>query len=45
MKLYKFILRSRYVYAIAETILEAKEWMDKYHKGAKFVSIEKVTKF
>lgn len=42
MKLYKFLEGNRYVYTIAESIIEAKKWMNINHKGAKFITIEKV---
>lgn len=42
MKLYKFLKGNKYIYTIAENILEAKKWIEFNHKGAKFVTIEKV---
>lgn len=41
MKLYKFLDGNKYVYTIAENILEAKKWIEANHNGAKFVTIEK----
>lgn len=42
MKLYKFLYNNKYVYTIAETILEAKKWMQYRYGEAKFITIEKV---
>lgn len=42
MKLYKFLKDNKYIYTIAENILEDKKWIEFNHKGAKFVTIEKV---
>lgn len=42
MKLYKFLIGNRYIYTIAENILEAKKWINIKYKGAKFITIEKV---
>lgn len=42
MKLYKFLKGNRYIYIIAENILEAKRWISIRHQGAKFITIEKV---
>lgn len=41
MKLYKFLKDNKYIYTLAENILEAKKWIEANHKGAKFISIEK----
>ena len=42
MKLYKFLKGNKYIYTIAENILEAKKWISVKHEGAKFITIEKV---
>ena len=42
MKLYKFLKGNKYIYTIAENILEAKKWIEVKHQGAKFITIEKV---
>lgn len=42
MKLYKFLKDNKYIYTIAENILEAKKRISIKHQGAKFITIEKV---
>lgn len=42
MKLYKFLKDNKYIYTIAENILEAKKWMNIKYQGAKFITIEKI---
>lgn len=42
MKLYKFLKGNKYIYTIAENILDAKKWMNEHHQGAKFITIEKI---
>ena len=42
MKLYKFLCNKKYVYTMAETILEAKKWMKYRYGESKFITIEKV---
>lgn len=42
MKLYKFLWNNKYVYTMAETILEAKKWMQYRYGESKFMTILKV---
>lgn len=42
MRLYKFLKGNRYIYTIAENILQAKKWINFKHQGAKFITIEKI---
>lgn len=41
MKLYKFQKGSKYIYIIAENIIEAKKWIGFRYQGAKFITIVK----
>ena len=42
MKIYKFLIKWKYVYIMAETILKAKKWMQYRYGEYKFITIEKV---
>lgn len=42
MKVYKFLCNNKYVYTMAETILEAKKWIQYRYGDAKFITVENV---
>lgn len=42
MKVYKFKMKGGFIRVIAEDILKARKVVERNHKGAKFVTIEKV---